>query len=150
MITFEAEIDMKRMLVAGVFLVTGTAWSAEQKPLPVLIKNPTVVVQDVSAGENTHVGQKPSQLVSLGLNRTFEGRVDPQTGGTTSFAVPTGFLFVVTDIQWEASCTNGVLVHFSLIRHRPGNSSDVPLRGAAICEGGEAHFERHYTTGQSF
>src|SRR5262245_61654661 len=50
----EGEIEMARLIVAGVFLMTSTAWAAEQKPLPVLIKNPTVVVQDVSAGENTH------------------------------------------------------------------------------------------------
>jgi len=140
---------MKAFWVVGLFLATGAALAAD-RPLPVLIKNPSVLVQDAAAGEYTHVGQKPSQLVELGLNRTFEGRVDPQTGGTTSFVVPDGFLFVLTDIQWEASCTNGTLVHFSLVRHKPSGTSDGPVRGAAVCEVGEAHFERHYTTGELF
>ena len=120
---------MKEWLIGGAFLLAGTAWAAD-RPLPVLVKNPTVVVQDVGAGAYAHIGQKPSQLVALGLNRTFEGRINPQTGGTTSFAVPAGFLFVLTDIQWEAPCTSGVLVHFTLVRHRPGGQSDRPVSGS--------------------
>jgi hypothetical protein len=109
-----------------------------------------VSLQDAGTDEFTHVGQKPSRLVSLNLNRDAGSRIEPQNGNGTDFVVPAGFLFVLTDIQWEAACSPDNLINFTLVRHQVSGTFDRPVRGSAMCHGGSAHFERHYTTGEVF
>ena len=116
--------------------------------VPVEVSNADAIpVQDADAGAVTHVGQKPSRLVYLSASRDSSGRYDPQSGNAPSFAVPDGFVVVLTDIEIEAPCAGDGLFTLDLERHFPGGGTSVLIRHTVQCTLGSARLERHYTTG---
>lgn len=133
-------------------LAAGAAWGAE-KPLPVLVKNPSVTVQAADAGEYTHVGQIPAYVVNLSFaNNQAARRIDPATGNAESspFEVPAGFVFVLTDIHGSPICTPGESVLYILLQNVAG-SQVFRDRKASTCPGtGDGSNERHYSTGLLF
>ena len=119
--------------------------------VPITVSNADPIpIQDADGGEYTHVGQKPSRLVTLSASANAAALIGPDTAGGPLFVVPTGFRFVLTDIEWSANCTNDNYVSFSLSRERPAGGLDRPIRALTPCDSGVAVFERHYTTGQVF
>lgn len=119
--------------------------------VPITVSNADPIpVQDADAGEYTHVGQKPSRLVTVSASANGATLIGPDTAGGPLFVVPAGFRFVLTDIEWSANCTNDNYVSFSLVRERPAGGLDRPIRALTPCDSGVAIFERHYTTGQAF
>lgn len=147
---------MKALVVIGACLLANAAW-AQQKVQSVVVTNPSLTVQAADAGRYTHVGQKPSRVVNLQVDRpteTFAYLVDPATGlidigSRIPFRVPDGFLFVLTDITGSSACPAGASI--ALIVYQFVAPS---LRGRDVlqaeCSDFGAYFERHYTTGLLF
>ena len=77
------------------------------------------LVRDVDRAATTHVGRKASEIVNLsGLfdmsNKIFFLRTLPN-GDATSFSIPAGKVFVVTDVNWHMASGNpGTVVRLSL------------------------------------
>ena len=122
--------------------------------VPVEIRNADpvpVAARDQDAGKYTHVGQKPGQIVKLGVSRTVGSRVD-SLGNHLPFAVPAGYFLVVTDIEWEADCPPDSVVTFTLRSRDPIRLIGDAVSGSSECitVANAAYVERHYTTGQVF
>ena len=143
---------MKSLIAAAAFLMAGAAWAVE-KPLPVIVRNPSVTVQAADAGDYSHVGQKPSRLVNLHMLASASHRIDPDTGimdSSTSFIVPDGFVFVLTNIQGSGGCTPGDSVQFT-VTHRNLVLNSTIDRIHLVCASNDvASFDRHYATGLVF
>ncbi len=148
---------MKTLVVIGACLLASAAW-AQSKIQSVFVTNPSLSVQAVDAGRYTHVGQKPSRIVNLLIDRRTETagyRVDPATGAIDTasgipFRVPAGFLFVLTDITGSTSCNVGTTPSYAIIQF---NAPTAIFRAAldTICpDTGTIHLERHYETGMVF
>lgn len=78
------------------------------------------LVRDVNAASATHVGRKASELVSLnGLfnnnGEIFFLRTLPD-GTSTSFTVPAGKVFIITDVNWQMEFGNPGTVIRLLLR----------------------------------
>jgi hypothetical protein len=142
-----------RALIGGVALmVAAAAWAAE-KPLPVLVKNPSVTVQAADAGQYTHLGQKSSQVVNLRFtNNQPASRIDPATGlpDTSPFEVPSGFVFVLTDMHGSPICTPGTNLLYILFQDVGGGQVFRDRKSSACPGTGDGSNERHYSTGLLF
>jgi len=111
-------------------LVTNTT----AEPVPVVAQGTTKVggtilvgntaaapalVRDVNAASATHLGRKASEIVSLsGLfdanGQIFFLRTLPD-GTATSFTVPAGKVFIITDVNWQIEAGNpGTVVRLLL------------------------------------
>lgn len=92
--------------VAGTILVGNTAAAP-------------ALVRDVNAASATHLGRKASEMVSLsGLfnanGEIFFMRTLPD-GTSTTFAVPAGKVFIITDVNWQIDAGNpGTVARLSL------------------------------------
>lgn len=144
---------MRALLVAAVaFPVAGAAWGAE-KPLPVLVKNPSVTVQAVDAGQYTHVGQKPTNVVNLRFaNNQPASRIDPATGFPDGipFEVPSGFVFVLTDMHGSPICDPGTSLLYILLQDVGGGRVFRDRKASTCPSTGDGSNERHYSTGLLF
>jgi hypothetical protein len=83
--------------VAGTILVGNTAAAP-------------ALVRDVNAASATHLGRKASEMVSLsGLfnasNEIFFMRTLPD-GTATTFTIPAGKVFIITDVNWTIEAGN--------------------------------------------
>ena len=83
--------------VAGTILVGNTAAAP-------------ALVRDVNAASATHLGRKASEMVSLnGLfnasNEIFFMRTLPD-GTATTFTIPSGKVFIITDVNWTIEAGN--------------------------------------------
>lgn len=92
--------------VAGTILVGNTAAAP-------------ALVRDVNAASAMHLGRKASEMVSLsGLfnanGEIFFMRTLPD-GTSTTFAVPAGKVFIITDVNWQIDAGNpGTVARLSL------------------------------------
>lgn len=92
--------------VAGTILVGNTAAAP-------------ALVRDVNAASATHLGRKASEIISLSglFNATgeiFFMRTLPD-GTATSFSVPAGKVFIITDVNWMIDSGNpGAVARLSL------------------------------------
>ena len=86
------------------------------------------LVRDVDRAASTHVGRKASEIVNLsGLfdasGKIFFLRTLPN-GDATSFSIPAGKVFVVTDINWHMASGNpGTVVRLLLSVENVANPS---------------------------
>jgi hypothetical protein len=92
--------------VAGTILVGNTAAAP-------------ALVRDVNAASATHVGRKASELVSLSGNFNNAGEIffmrTLPDGTSTSFTVPAGKVFIITDVNWQIESGNpGTVARLSL------------------------------------
>ena len=120
-------------------------------PLPVT-GTVTGTFTDANAGKYTHVGQMPANVVNLRLYGEIAPiRIDPVTGDTSTFQIPVGFMFVLTDVQGNAACVAGSSVSFEIRQLFPPSVNEQRDTGALVCSSvGHVSFERHYTTGLLF
>jgi|SRR5215472_10209883 len=125
-------------------------------PLPVT-GTVTGTFKDANAGKYTHVGQMPGNIVNLSLygelppTRFDPVTFDPATGGETTFQIPVGFMFVLTDVQGTAACIAGSSVSFEIRQAFPPSVDVLRDTGELVCSSaGHVSFERHYTTGLLF
>ena len=103
--------------VAGTILVGNTAAAP-------------ALVRDVNAASATHLGRKASEMVSLsGLfnanGEIFFMRTLPD-GTSTTFAVPAGKVFIITDVNWQIEAGNpGTVARLSLRIENLANPSFI-------------------------
>lgn len=96
----------------GTTKVSGTVLIGNTAAAPALVR-------DVNASSATHLGRKASEMVSLsGLFNTsgevFFLRTLPD-GNATSFTIPAGKVFVITDVNWQITAGNpGTVARLSL------------------------------------
>jgi len=96
----------------GTTKVAGTVLLGNTAAAPALVR-------DVNAASATHLGRKASEIVSLsGLfnasGEIFFMRTLPD-GTATTFTVPAGKVFVITDINWQIEAGNpGTVARLSL------------------------------------
>lgn len=99
-----------------------------------------------------HLGQSPSLIVNLRFaNNQPARRINPATGSMESnpFVVPSGFVFVLTDIHASAVCTPGQGVLYLLFQN--SGSNVLRERQSSVCNiNGEGNNDRHLTTGLIF
>ena len=100
-------------VVQGTTKVAGTVLIGNTAAGPVLVR-------DVNASSLTHLGRKPSEMVSLsGLFNTsgeiFFLRTLPD-GNATSFTIPAGKVLVITDVNWQVTAGNPGTVTRLLLR----------------------------------
>jgi hypothetical protein len=107
----------------GTTKVTGTITVGNTAAAPALVK-------DVNAASATHVGRKASEIVSLSglLNATgeiFFMRTLPD-GTSTTFTVPAGKVFIITDVNWQIESGNpGTVVRLLLRVENLANPSFI-------------------------
>jgi len=93
--------------VAGTILVGNTAAAP-------------ALVRDVNAASATHLGRKASEMVSLSGNFTATGEIffmrTLPDGTSTSFTVPAGKVFIITDVNWQIDAGNPGTVARLLLR----------------------------------
>jgi len=88
------------------------------------------LVRDVNAASATHLGRKASEMVSLsGLfnanGEIFFMRTLPD-GTSTTFAVPAGKVFIITDVNWQIEAGNpGTVARLSLRIENLANPSFI-------------------------
>src|SRR5687768_278083 len=87
----------------GTTKVAGTVLIGNTAAAPALVR-------DVNASSATHLGRKASEMVSLsGLFNTsgeiFFLRTLPD-GNATSFTIPAGKVFIITDVNWQVAAGN--------------------------------------------
>ena len=100
-------------VIQGTTRVTGTVLIGNSAAAPALVR-------DVNASSATHVGRKASEMVNLsGLFNTsgeiFFLRTLPD-GNATSFSIPAGKVFVITDVNWQITAGNPGTVSRLLLR----------------------------------
>jgi len=96
----------------GTTKVTGTVLLGNTTAAPALVK-------DVNAASATHLGRKASEMVSLSGNFTPTGEIffmrSLPDGTSTTFTVPAGKVFIVTDVNWQIEAGNpGAVARLSL------------------------------------
>ena len=84
------------------------------------------LVRDVDAATTTHVGRKPSEIVSLSGLFDSTGEVfflrSLPNGNATSFSIPKGHVLVITDIHWQITAGNpGTVARLSLTTENLAN-----------------------------
>jgi hypothetical protein len=93
--------------VAGTILVGNTAAAP-------------ALVRDVNAASATHLGRKASELVSLSGNFNATGEIffmrTLPDGTSTTFTVPAGKVFIITDVNWQIEAGNPGTVARLLLR----------------------------------
>ena len=93
--------------VAGTILVGNTAAAP-------------ALVRDVNAASATHLGRKASEMVSLSGNFTTTGEIfflrTLPDGTSTSFTIPAGKVFIITDVNWQIDVGNPGTVARLLLR----------------------------------
>ena len=99
-------------VAVGTTTVNGTVTVGNSAAAPVLTRN-------VDAPAATHLGRKASEFVSLSGLFDMSGNVfflrSLPNGDATSFTVPAGKVFVITDIQWQIEAGNpGTVARLSL------------------------------------
>ena len=130
-------------LAAFVLFASASAYSQEKvivtnstsEPVPTVAQGTTKVagtvqigntaaspalVRDVNAASATHLGRKASEIVSLSgnfnaNNEIFFMRTLPD-GTSTPFTVPTGKVFIITDVNWQIDAGNPGTVARLLLR----------------------------------
>jgi hypothetical protein len=86
------------------------------------------LVRDVNAASATHLGRKASEIVSLsGLfdatGKIFFMRSLPD-GTTSTFTIPAGKVFIITDVNWQIDSGNpGTVIRMSLRTENLANPS---------------------------
>ena len=96
----------------GTTKVTGTILLGNTAAAPALVK-------DVNAASATHLGRKASEMVSLSGNFTPTGEIffmrSLPDGTSTTFTVPAGKVFIITDVNWQIEAGNpGTVARLSL------------------------------------
>ena len=122
----------------GTTKVAGTVQIGNTAAAPVLVR-------DVNASAATHLGRKASEMVSLsGLfdnsGTVFFLRTLPD-GNATSFTIPAGKVFIITDVNWQINAGNpGTVARLSLVIENLANpalirnvhQSVLTLNGAGV------------------
>jgi len=103
--------------VAGTILVGNTAAAP-------------ALVRDVNAASATHLGRKASEMVSLSGNFTATGEIffmrTLPDGTSTTFSVPAGKVFIITDVNWQIEAGNpGTVARLSLRIENLANPSFI-------------------------
>ena len=97
----------------GTTKVTGTITVGNTAAAPALVK-------DVNAASATHLGRKASEMVSLSGNFTPTGEIffmrTLPDGTSTTFTVPAGKVFIITDVNWQIEAGNPGTVARLLLR----------------------------------
>ena len=107
----------------GTTKVAGTVLIGNTAAAPALVR-------DVNAASATHLGRKASEMVSLsGLfnanGEIFFMRTLPD-GTSTTFAVPAGKVFIITDVNWQIEAGNpGTVARLSLRIENLANPSFI-------------------------
>jgi len=142
-ITFKNSLIALLALVAFALFASAPAYSQEKvlvinstsEPVPTVAQGTTKVagtvllgntaaapalVRDVNAASATHLGRKASEMVSLSglFNATgeiFFMRTLPD-GTATTFSVPAGKVFIITDVNWQIESGNPGTVARLLLR----------------------------------
>lgn len=165
---FKKQLNTLLSLAAFVLVASASAYSQEKvivtnstsEPVPTIAQGTTKVagtvtigntaaapalVRDVNAASATHLGRKVSDLVSLSglFNATgeiFFMRTLPD-GTTTTFTVPAGKVFIITDVNWQIESGNPGTVARLLLRvenlanpslFRNVHNSVLTLNGAGV------------------
>ena len=142
-ITFKNSLISLLAFVAFALFASAPAYSQEKvlvintpsEPVPTVAQGTTKVagtvllgntaaapalVRDVNAASATHLGRKASEMVSLSglFNATgeiFFMRTLPD-GTATTFTVPAGKVFIITDVNWQVESGNPGTVARLLLR----------------------------------
>ena len=90
------------------------------------------LVRDVDAAAATHVGRKTSEIISLSGLFDLNGEVfflrSLPNGNATSFTIPKGQVFVITDIHWQITAGNpGTVARLSLSTENLANPALMRL-----------------------
>jgi len=97
----------------GTTKVTGTILVGNTAAAPALVR-------DVNAASATHLGRKASEMVSLSGNFTATGEIffmrTLPDGTGTSFTIPAGKVFIITDVNWQIEAGNPGTVARLLLR----------------------------------
>ena len=97
----------------GTTKVAGTITVGNTAAAPALVK-------DVNAALATHLGRKASEMVSLSGNFTATGEIffmrTLPDGTSTTFTVPAGKVFIITDVNWQIESGNPGTVARLLLR----------------------------------
>jgi len=107
----------------GTTKVTGTITVGNTAAAPALVK-------DVNAASATHLGRKASEIVSLSGNFTPTGEIffmrTLPDGTSTTFTVPAGKVFIITDVNWQIESGNpGTVVRLLLRVENLANPSFI-------------------------
>lgn len=109
------------------------------------------LVRDVDAAALTHVGRRASDIVNLSGFPLASGEIiflrSLRNGNATSFTIPAGKVFVVTDVNWQVSAGNpGDVARLSLSVQNLANpslarlvyNSVVTLNGGGVAGANES------------